>query len=86
MKNQDKKEKYAKQAKICFLAFPLIAFLGIFDYSKVQNTDGEMNFDSLTFTAKFLFKLGGEQAVLFGPLIFALLILLTGVFFFYKSK
>ena len=67
MDSKEQKAKYAKQSKIFLLISPLIAILGLFDYSKLKGT-------------------GGEKAVLLGPLIFALLVFSTGLFYSYKSK
>jgi hypothetical protein len=86
MDSKAQKAKYAKQSKIFLLISPLIAILGLFDYSKLKGTDSEVHLDSLTFSAKFLYHYGGENSVLLVPLIFALLFLFTGLFYLYKSK
>ena len=86
MDSKAQKAKYVKQSKIFFLISPLIAILGLFDYSKLKGTDSEVHLDSLTFSARFLYHHGGENAVLLVPLIFALLFLFTGLFYLYKSK
>lgn len=86
MNSKEQKAKYAKQAKIFLLTSPIIAILGLFDYSKLKGTGGEVSLDSLTFTAQFLYHHGGEDAVLLGPMIFALLVFSTGLFYLYKSK
>ena len=69
MDSKEQKAKYAKQSKIFLLISPLIAILGLFDYSKLKGTGGEVSLDSLTFTAQFLYHHGGEKAVLLGPLL-----------------
>ena len=86
MDSKEQKAKYAKQSKIFLLISPLIAILGLFDYSKLKGTGGEVSLDSLTFTAQFLYHHGSEKAVLLGPLIFALPVFSTGLFYSYKSK
>ena len=86
MDSKAQKAKYAKQSKIFLLISPLIVILGLVDYSKLKGTGGEVNLDSLTFTAQFLYHHGGENAVLLGPMIFALLVFSTGLFYSYKSK
>lgn len=86
MDSKEQKAKYAKQSKIFLLISPLIAILGLFDYSKLKGTSGEVSLESLTVTAQFLYHHGGERAVLLGPLIFVLLVFSTGLFFSYKSK
>ena len=86
MDSKEQKAKYAKQSKIFLLISPLIAILGLFDYSKLKGIAGEVSLDSLTFTSQFLYYHGGENAVLLGPLIFALLVFSIGLFYLYKSK